>query len=184
MKKLLLALLFVCVSVPSQAATRCYSPDEVNAERLLRLHSELMVITVTCKTNSQGRDLVKAYTGFTNRNIRSIKQAEATMSQYYAKAYGGDGIDQLDRLRTRLANEFGQQIADDSAPTFCAQRRDRVTAMYDSPPVSAKDERLGLYDISLSYDPVCKGDKSLVVAQENPTKTAAKPKKTKKKEKS
>ena len=52
-----------------------------------------------------------------------------TLTAYYKKAYGGQGVDRLDRLRTLLANEIGQQAANVSSPAFCAQRRDKVIAL-------------------------------------------------------
>ena len=59
MKKLYpLLLIIMFFSAPAFAASACYSPAELQAEHLLRLHSELMVITVTCRTGSQGEDLV------------------------------------------------------------------------------------------------------------------------------
>ena len=192
MKKLLAIALLVSLASPAHAAERCYSPEEIKAERLLRLHSELMVITVTCKQGSTGRDLVRAYTGFTKRHVDQIKQAEMTMSHYYTAAYGGDGTSRLDKLRTKLANEFGQQSANVSAPVFCAQRRDMVTTLFDSPPASLADESMRLYETALTDDPVCgKSVKVAEVAQE-PEKTGSeasletqtKPKKTKKKVKS
>ena len=193
-KMFLVALcLMTLAPLSAHAAGRCYSPEEIKAERLLRLHSELMVITVTCKQGSTGRDLVRAYTGFTQRHIGPIKQAEDTMAHYYAAAYGGTGLTQLDKLRTKLANEFGQLSANESAPAFCARRRDKVTAMYDSPPAALADESMRLYAASLSYEPACGGKEAIKVAaageQENagsaPLEEAkTKPKKTKKKDKS
>jgi hypothetical protein len=109
------------------AAPACYSPAELEAEHLLRLHSELMVITVTCHVGSQGEDLVAAYTGFTNTHIKQLHEAEQTMTKYY-NGQGRDGEEQLDKLRTKLANEFGQKIADLSAQPFCDAYRDKVVA--------------------------------------------------------
>lgn len=171
MKILLTALLMVLLSGPALAAGRCYTAEETRAENVLRLHSELMVITVTCKQSSSGRDLVRAYTGFTRRNIEQIKKAEKTMSRHYAARHGGDGISQLDTLRTKLANEFGQQSADASAPRFCAQRRDRVIALYDSPPASLEAESIKAYATSWSYEPPC--DKSLKTAAAKPESNKA-----------
>jgi hypothetical protein len=109
------------------AEPACYSPAELEAEHLLRLHSELMVITVTCHVGSQGEDLVAAYTGFTKTHIKELREAEQTMTSYYEN-HGGDGEDKLDRLRTKLANEFGQKIADLSSQPFCDAYRDKVLA--------------------------------------------------------
>ncbi|MGE4351402.1 MAG: hypothetical protein AB7E52_04345 [Bdellovibrionales bacterium] len=165
MKKLCLALLFVCLSSPALAGGKCYTVDEVQAERLIRLHSELMVITLTCKQGSTGRDLVRAYTGFTQRHIRSLEKAEKILSHYYAQTYGGNGISRLDKLRTRLANEYGQQSANASAPVFCARLRDKVTSMYDSLSPSVLEQAVQGYKGIRSSEPVC--DKSLNIARNN-----------------
>lgn len=141
---LVLMVLFASVILPklSFAASSCYNPDQVAAEHLLRFHSELMVITVTCRQSSQGADLVSAYTNFTKQNIERIKQAETTLKDYYTTKNGGDGISQLDQLRTRLGNEFGQEVANQSAPAFCAQRRDKVITMMGAPRSSIDQELL------------------------------------------
>lgn len=157
-KKAALALVLVALGAvggPScaRASAPCYSPAEVEAEQALRLHSELMVITVTCHQDSMGRDLVRAYTGFTRDNIDMLHRAEATMTAYYKKAYGGKGVDRLDRLRTMLANEYGQKIADRSAQTFCAENRDKVTAFYGISPASVHGAVLQVS--GRSYAPVC-----------------------------
>ncbi len=148
---LTLALLFG--AVPAQAAQKCYSPEEIQAEQSLRLHSELMVITVTCKRGSMGEDLVKAYTGFTRDNVDMLRESEATMTKYYKKVYGGKGVDQLDRLRTLLANEYGQRIADMSAPAFCAKYRDKVLVLYGSNSKAVQGEILQVS--GRTYDPPC-----------------------------
>lgn len=191
MKIVLAALLLTVLASPAHAG-RCYSLDEVNAEKVIRMHSELMVITVTCKQSSTGRDLVRAYTGFTKQNVGVIRDSEQTLSRYYAAAYGGNGISRLDTLRTKLANEYGQQAADLSAPTFCAQRRDKVVSMYDSPPRSLKEDSMRTYASDKTYEAVC--DKSLRVSEaasseadtgeEAVKDTAPKAKKIKKKVKS
>ena len=122
---------------------------------MLRLHSELMVITVTCHQSSTGQDLVPAYTGFTRNNISALHDAEQTMICYYKKAYGGNGVSRLDRLRTLLANEYGQEIANVSAPRFCAEKRDKVITLYRETP---KGLQCAVTDISAhTYEPSCGG---------------------------
>jgi len=137
------------------ASNRCYSPAEIDAENVLRLHSELMVITVTCRYGSRGQDLTQAYTGFTRNNVSRIRDAEQTMVAYYKANYGGKGVDKLDKLRTQLANEYGQQIANVSAPVFCAEKRDRVVNLYGASPDAVMGEFLQVS--GRSYDPPCGG---------------------------
>lgn len=131
-----IGLLGLCLvtffSSASLAAPPCYTPEEVEAEQLLRLHSELMLVAITCRMSHSGRDLVKAYTQFTSRHVDKLREAEGTMSLYYEKAHQGQGASRLDGLRTRLANECGQGMAKESAPAYCAKWRDAAEILYDS----------------------------------------------------
>ena len=147
-----LAMLF---AVPAYAASQCYAPAEMEAEQLLRLHSELMVITVTCHTDSQGANLVPYYTGFTKANIKVLHDAEQTLIRHYKAVYGGNGIDRLDKLRTKLANEYGQMIADVSAPKFCAERRDVPVNMYNGTPELMAAQLQYLNETAEPYENSC-----------------------------
>ncbi len=158
MRKLYFISLFVFIalaSAPAFAARQCYSPAELNAEQTLRLHSELMVITVTCKQGSRAQDLVSAYTGFTRNNIEMLRQAEQTMIHYYQNIEGSDGIASLDTLRTRLGNEYGQQIADVSAPIFCQRLRDLVLNDYKLNPTQVADQVQHMIMTAQPYGHLC-----------------------------
>jgi hypothetical protein len=133
-------LAYISLICSAHAAQQCYSSQEMDAEQLLRLHSELMVITVTCHEGSQGEDLVPAYTGFTQLNLKALHAAEQTMIAYYHDVYGGDGTARLDELRTRLGNEYGRKIADISAPVFCAMYRDKVLKMCGADRAALREE--------------------------------------------
>lgn len=150
--------------MPAAAAPACYEPEQVKAEQLLRLHSELMVITVTCRQSSQGQDLVPAYSGFTKKNIDVLHNAEQTMISYY-KANGGNAVPRLDRLRTMLGNEYGQKIATMSAPAFCAAYRDRVVAFYGASQSEIDGEVRRMEAAEKSYIKPCGGEKAPRVAK-------------------
>jgi hypothetical protein len=124
-----LAAALTIASVPAFAAGACYTAEQLQAEQALRLHSELMVITVTCKQGSNGENLPAAYGDFTKKNITMLHEAEQTMTAYYKAKGGGNPQDQLDRLRTRLANEFGQKAADVGSASFCAEYGSKVVKM-------------------------------------------------------
>ena len=154
-KLYLIALAGILAATSAQAATQCYTPAEMKAEQLLRLHSELMVITVTCHQSSIGENLVPFYTGFTKINIHPLHEAEQTLMRHYKATYGGTGVDWLDKLRTRLGNEFGQVIADASAPQFCAERRDKVREMYNASPEDIDNEVARLTETATPYECLC-----------------------------
>lgn len=158
MRKTLLAVLLLFMPAMQVFAeeSQCYSPTELQAEQLLRLHSELMVITVTCAQSSTGDNLVPMYTGFTRANLPALHAAEQTMMHYYKLNFDGAPVDHLDRLRTRLGNEFGQKIADISAPEFCRQFRDKVVAFYGATPAQIYQESLRMEQTEKSEHPLCK----------------------------
>ncbi len=83
-----LALFF---AAPAMAAQQCYSSAEVEAEQLLRLHSELMVITVTCHTGSRGENLVPAYTTFTQEHLAALHNADKRSSPITSTPMAGRG---------------------------------------------------------------------------------------------
>lgn len=125
--KISAAALLLC-AVPMAAKAACYEPEEMRAEQLLRLHSEMMVVAVTCRQASDGSDLAFAYKAFTRKNLRALRAAEKTMMNYYKKTDDGDPVENLDRLRTKLGNEAGQTAADLTPPEFCVRYRDNLAA--------------------------------------------------------
>lgn len=143
---------FSATAAPSSS---CYTRVQAEAEQLLRLHSELMVATVTCRYGSGSEDLASAYTAFTRNHINEIKAAEGTMVDFYRNADGGDAVTKLDRLRTMLANEFGQKIASLSAPVFCSSYRDRVVELRDAGSDMLDGEVKRLSVSYPTYSPVC-----------------------------
>jgi hypothetical protein len=162
----LAALLAVATLASGPAAAKvnlnCYTPDQLQAEQLLRLHSELMVITVTCKTGSNGQDLGAAYGNFTKKHITALHGAEQTMIAYYKTNAKGNALDHLDRLRTTLANEFGQKSADMSSTNFCAQYRDKVVKYDNIDGADVQNEVQRMVIAERSYVPACGGGTAAV----------------------
>jgi hypothetical protein len=156
MKKLFAFLsVMTFVASPALAANQCYTPEELRAEQMLRLHSELMVITVTCRQSSVGEDLVPEYSTFTKKNLNTIHDAELTMEHFYKVNYGGDGVERLDKLRTKLGNEYGQKIANESAPVFCSESRDKVVNFYMARPEQVDTEVDRMVAEDKSYAQLC-----------------------------
>lgn len=152
---LLSAIVSVLVASPAFAGPACYTSDQMKAEQLLRLHSELMVITVTCRQGSEGQALPPLYAGFTRKNLKRLNAAEKAMIAYYKGNDKGNPIDHLDRLRTKLGNEYGQKIAEVSAPQFCAQYRDKVAQFYGASPADLEDQARLMAVTEQSYVPAC-----------------------------
>jgi hypothetical protein len=166
MKKVFLALVvLLAVSPPAHAEQQCYTPLQFKAEQWLRLHSELMVITVTCKQSSLGDNLVPFYTGFTKRHLPVLHEAEQVLIKHYKALYGGSGVDKLDELRTRLGNEYGEEIAQQSAPMFCTLWRDKVIQMYGASPRQVEVEVESLMHTGTPYEHMCDGDAATLASK-------------------
>jgi hypothetical protein len=136
-------------------AGACYTPDQMQAEQLIRLHSELMDIMVTCRTDSNGTDLGHEYSDFTQKNRNAIIGAESTMTAYYKSHHGGSEPHDVDRLRTMLANAYAQKAADMSSSAFCGQYRDMVTKFDQSSSADVQNEVQRMIVSDRSYVPSC-----------------------------
>ncbi|MBI1272638.1 MAG: hypothetical protein GC131_00940 [Alphaproteobacteria bacterium] len=121
-----LAFALVAAPAPSQAKGSCFSDNEVNAEQTVRLHSELMVIALTCRYSSEGASLTSAYQTFTRKHLAAIRDAEGTLINYYRGAGSRAPESKVDKVRTLMGNEYSQRVADLSHASFCENFRDRV----------------------------------------------------------
>ena len=151
----LILISFLLLSAPAFAGKACYTPEEMNAEQWLRLHSGLMVITVTCQRGSQGQDLPSFYGRFTQKYLHTLHDAEQTMMGYYKRSAKGDPTDHLDRLRTVLANEYSQKVADMSAKLYCAINRDKVEQETVEQPQLVAQEVQQMQTNERSFAPLC-----------------------------
>lgn len=109
MRHLLIALL-AAVSFTAPAYAACMEKEAAAAEAAIKVHSELMVIALTCKYAPNGGSLIDMYTSFGQRNNSELRRAEANLVSYY-RTTGGAGIADLDKLRTRLGNKYSSEAS-------------------------------------------------------------------------
>jgi hypothetical protein len=150
-----LAGLLVICAAPAFAGTACYAPEQRQAEQWLRLHTEMMFITVTCRQGSDGQALPDIYVSFTRKNLPALQKAEQTMTDYYQATANGDPVANLDRMRTLLSNEFGQKAAKMTAPEFCAVYRDKVAQTEALTPAALDDQIQRMMATEPSYAKPC-----------------------------
>ncbi len=123
------------IAAKPKHASSCYSNYEVEAEQGIRIHSELMVIGLTCRNtfkSQDGGDLYAKYREFSDKHAGLIQNYEKTMMSYYRRN-GEDRPDKaLHALRTSLANKISQHAAEMNTVRFCknfAERIDKALAM-------------------------------------------------------
>lgn len=99
----------------------CYSVPEFEAEQGIRLHTELMVVGLTCQSmDVKGEpSLFNQYKMFTLKHQARIQAWEKALVDYYKRTSKGNPTRNFDSFRTRLANETSQRAIALSTPVFC-----------------------------------------------------------------
>ncbi len=122
------ALAFGMIAVlatPALADSRCYDQEQFEADRGLRLHTDVEVIMLTCRYSTKAEDLRKLYLAFLKKNAPTIRKWEKVI----AKAYAGTGRSSnevIDNFRTSLANQKAGEAARLGPKPFCKQWADFV----------------------------------------------------------
>jgi hypothetical protein len=116
------AALFALFAMPVQAKPPCYTPNEFEAEQGIRLHTELMVVGLTCQEMGpkDQPSLFAQYKMFTLKNQKQIQIWEKDLIAYYKRTVKGNPNRAFDTFRTRLANETSQRAIALTTPVFCA----------------------------------------------------------------
>lgn len=128
MKKFAAMLAVVsCLSAVSTAqASNCYNSTEFEAEQGLRIHSELMVIGLTCMKMPQGPAMYSKYQKFTQKNQQLIAKYENDMISFYRKQGAAAPEKELHTLRTSLANGISKHTITMGTSTFCQHFGERI----------------------------------------------------------
>ena len=158
--------LAIFAAASAWAGEACYAPAQLHAEQMLRLHSELMVITVMCHRGTRGDDLATAYGAFTQKNLDMLKDAEHTLMDYYEDNAAGQSVDHLDRLRTKLGNEIGMKAAHMSSTSFCAAYRDKVLSFESASAADIEKEVEHMEIAEQAFAPSCKNQSSVLAQKE------------------
>ncbi|MBP2303250.1 hypothetical protein [Azospirillum picis] len=119
-------------------APACYNRSEHAAEQLIRMHTEMMVVGLTCRTVVPDKKPFDLYQDFSVKNRAMLSNSEAAMIGYYKRTSGGNATRNFDMYRTELANEISRRAATIGIPQYCANFVDRSAAAKD---LTAEDLR-------------------------------------------
>ncbi|BAI76622.1 hypothetical protein AZL_e02770 (plasmid) [Azospirillum sp. B510] len=166
------------------AAPACYNRAEHAAEQLMRMHTEMMVVGLTCRTVMPDKKPFDLYQDFSVKNRALLSSSEASLISYYKRSgAGGNATRQFDMFRTELANEISRRAATIGIPQYCANFVDRSAAAKD---LTADDLRTLTSDeknaglMHLASRPLCDvkvvsgPDPVIAVAQASPAPAAPK----------
>lgn len=124
--RLFASLLFCMLAATPVWAGGCYTMQEVEAEQGLRIHSELMVIGLTCARMPGGTRLYADYQKFTAENSDLIAAYEAILISFYKNEGAVSPEKSLHDLRTQLANKVSQDAVFMSVSSFCSRYAPRI----------------------------------------------------------
>jgi hypothetical protein len=129
LRRLAVAVTTACVLATSTSAwakSACYSAAEYDAEQAVRLHTELMVIGLTCNSIEADRKLFAKYQQFTTKNRTSLMNWEKVLIGHFSQTGKSNPTRQFDDFRTVVANEIAQRSALLTPPVFCQTHSDIV----------------------------------------------------------
>jgi hypothetical protein len=129
------ALVLVLSLIISTGAQACYSAKEAEAEQGIRIHSELMVIGLSCMKTPGGQALYDKYERFTQKNASLLAGYEHDLISYYGKEGVADPEKKFNTLRTDMANEISRKAITMNTASFCqkyAANLDQAIAMDES----------------------------------------------------
>ncbi|MBI1326702.1 MAG: hypothetical protein GC136_03565 [Alphaproteobacteria bacterium] len=121
---------------PGSRAPSCYTLAEAEAEQAIRIHSELMVISLNCQHlwPSSQTNLYRQYKQFTLDKGTLLAAYERTLVNFYARQ-GRDAEASINSLRTKFANKVSADAAVMRPDAFCevyAPRIPKAARMTDS----------------------------------------------------
>jgi hypothetical protein len=129
LRRLAVAVTTACVLATSTSAwakSACYSAAEYDAEQAVRLHTELMVIGLTCNAIEADRKLFAKYQQFTTKNRTSLMNWEKVLIGHFRQTDKSNPTRRFDDFRTVVANEIAQRSALLTPPVFCQTHSDVV----------------------------------------------------------
>lgn len=117
----LLALVFPGTASVAAAAGGCYTPAAYEAEQGLRIHSQLMVIGLTCQRMPGASGIYAKYHRFTEANRDIIRDYENEIIAHFRRNGSSAPEKDFHALRTSIANDVSTQAMSMRVDRFCRQ---------------------------------------------------------------
>lgn len=152
------ALAILPVAAQAQGkAPACYNRKEHAAEQMVRLHTELMVIGLTCQSIFPEHNTFVKYQEFTIKNRPILSEAEGALIGHFQRT-GGGGTKRFDTFRTELANEISRRVGVIGSYSYCQQFIPRANNALAMPPsdlklLASNEKEAGL--LHLGSRPLC-----------------------------
>jgi len=123
-----IGILALSASLALAGTRSCYTTAEAEAEQGIRIHSELMVIGLSCQhmARAGNKNLYQSYREFTRSNGSVFADYERRLMSYFQRSGAHDPEAALNDLRTKFANKISLDAATMRPDMFCAQYAPRI----------------------------------------------------------
>lgn len=112
---------------PQVESAACPSRQQVFADEVLRLHTQLMVTGILCGSAYGEPELEQAYRRFTETHVQAILNAEALLSNQ--PIVRSAEVQDIDDYRTLLANQEAGEARSMSPSVYCQARQSRFNSL-------------------------------------------------------
>ena len=123
-----LMTLAILLLMTTNANAKCYTMAEAEAEQGIRIHSELMVIGLTCQHLGprDRKNLYMQYKDFTQDHGSLLRGYENTLINYFKQSGKKDPERAMHDMRTNFANKISKDAATMRPDAFCAYYAPRI----------------------------------------------------------
>ncbi|TNE32335.1 MAG: hypothetical protein EP349_01870 [Alphaproteobacteria bacterium] len=161
----LLAVLLSFTAAGKAHAARCYNISQFEAEQGLRIHSELMVIGLTCQLIPGYNGLYSQYQQFTHKNRTLIADYENRLINFYKTRGSGEPTKKLHTLRTDIANEISQHAIKMSVTSFCNHFSPRLERALSMDQATLQRWARQIWPDQKTSTPLCRQDEATLIKE-------------------
>lgn len=123
-------------AMPARAA--CYTAEQAQAELALRIHSELMVIGLSCAAALDDPAIFNRYIDFTQRHAHELHGYEQALTSFFANSGKQAARKRFDTWRTTIANAVSTRAALSSTQIYCDGKKGLLQAAAAVPVFDAR----------------------------------------------
>lgn len=110
---------------PNYPPGTCMSREEMMADQLAKLRTEMMVTGLTCPVPYSDPALFSRYASFTVAHQERLREGQNTIGSLLARHLGGNRARRFDTYLTEMANSESMVVTRVSTGGYCQARREQ-----------------------------------------------------------
>lgn len=114
---------------PSYPPGTCMTDEEIRADQLTKLRTEMMITGLSCPAQYRDPDLYARYVGFTTSHQDWIRDSQDTLGRVLQRSQRGNPERLFDSYLTEMANNESQNVSKVSTARYCQARWQQFNAV-------------------------------------------------------